>query len=749
MKVIAAAAGLVLATAVAFWDTRDFDFVNYDDQGYVTANPEVRGGLSVANARWAFTTGAMVNWHPLTWLSHMLDVELFGMEAGGHHLTSVVLHGLNTVLVFLLLNAATRAFWPSWTVAALFALHPLHVESVAWISERKDVLSTFFALLAFAAYGRYVRQPSAARYLAVGLALALGLMAKPMLVTLPFLLFLLDVWPLGRWRPAAGLSGLRPLVREKLPLFALVALSSAITFIVQQRGGAMRSLVGPSTRLGNAILSCTGYLERLVWPLDLTCFYPMQLPLPMGRVIASALGLLAVTALALRVGSRHPYVPVGWLWFVGGLVPVLGLLEVGPQVMADRYTYVPALGVFVIVAFGGAELARRWRLPSAALAGATAAMLVACFLLTRVQVSYWRDSRTLFSHALAVTTENYIAHTNLGAALAEAGESAEAIAHFEESLRIKPTFFHPRRALARELARTGRREEAVAQYREVARLIADDPQQLPALGATLLEDGEIAEAMPLFDQVVRLTPEDPKAHLNLGLALLKQGDAESALPRFAEALRLDARDAEAAYGLGNALAAVGRTDEAIVRYREAVALASERADVRNNLGVALADAGRDEEAAVQYREAIDHDPAYVDPRINLAAVLRRAGRLDDARAELETALHAAPEHPDAHYMLGNVLAQLGRLDDAAGHYVAALKARPAYAEAANNLGLVLAAQGRLAEAIGRYTEALAMEPGFAQAYYNRAVAYRQQGEPALASADHARARVLDPRTPEL
>jgi protein O-mannosyl-transferase len=750
VQVLLVAAALALLTFAAFWDVRGFAFTNYDDPGYVTGNTQVEAGLTLATVRWAFTTDAMANWHPLTWLSHMLDVELFGLDAGRHHLTSLVLHVANTVLLLVVLVAATGALWRSAMVAALFALHPLHVESVAWVAERKDVLSTMFGLLALSAYVGQVRRPSPLRYGMVCVAFGFSLLAKPMLVTLPFLMLLLDVWPLGRKPIGGGWRRLWPLVGEKIPLVLLAIAASVVTAVAQHGGGAVRSTAEMPivARLENACIAYASYLAKAVWPVDLACFYPLRLPLPLGRVAFSAALLVVLSSVVARLAPRRPYLAVGWLWFLGMLVPVIGLVQIGPQAMADRYTYVPAIGLFVMLVWGAADLVPPWPARRLVLGLAAGVVLVSCFWLTRVQVSYWRNSRTLFEHAIAVTAPNHIAQLSLGVALAAEGREGEALDRYREALRIVPRYPEAHQLLAEALERTGNADEAMRHYRAWLELRPRDAGAQVAVGLALRRRGELAAARARFEEAVRLAPSSAPAHTALGLALGDEGRSEDAIRQFEEAIRLDPTSTDPSYDLALALLTAGRNDDAITRFRDVLRLDATHAEAHANLGVALADVGRASEAAEEYRAAISLAPAYADPHINLASLLQQGGRIDEALAELQAALAIDPQQADAHSMLGSLLAESGRLDDAIAHYRAALSARPQFAEAANNLGLVLAAQGKIDEAIARFSDAVRIAPRFAPAHYNRAQAYRRKGDSAAADADLAEAHALDPRTPE-
>lgn len=511
---------LMVLTTVAFWHLPENDFINYDDNLYVTENLQVQGGLSRAGLLWAMTATAAGNWHPLTWLSHMLDWQLFGAKAGGHHLTSFILHVFNTLLLFLVLVRFSQRLWPSALVAALFALHPLHVESVAWASERKDVLSTCFWLLTMWAYLRYVERPGKWHYLLVMVCFTLGLMAKPMVVTLPFVLLLLDYWPLKRWpqrraatgRPGRGkppsqpASGQAPwrLIWEKIPLLFLAALSCLITLLVQKQAMPGIDLLPPAIRLANAMVAYVTYLGKLFWPLNLSVFYPYQTnTLAWWQPVAAALLLASLSGLVIRWGRKFPYLPVGWFWYLGTLVPVIGLVQVGEQAMADRYTYIPLIGIFIILAFGAADLAAGRRRRQVVLTASCGLALLACLVLTWRQVGYWQNSITLFGRALAVTKDNYLAYDKMGLAYDEQGRPDQAIEMYRQTIRLSPKFFDAYNNLAIDLA----------------------------------DRGEITAAIPLFQEAIRLRPDLDRPYFNLGKAYLQQGRVEQAREMFAMAIK--------------------------------------------------------------------------------------------------------------------------------------------------------------------------------------------------------------------
>jgi tetratricopeptide (TPR) repeat protein len=580
---------LLALTAVVYARTTRFDFVNFDDADYLTGNRHVQEGLTRASLAWAFTSTRSANWHPLTWLSHMLDWRLYGARAGGHHATSVALHLANTLLLLVALSRLTGLFWPSAFVAALFAVHPLHVESVAWISERKDVLSTAFGLLALSAYARYAQSLLWRHYLAVLLGYALSLMSKPMWVTFTFLLLLLDCWPLGRLPYLTGCkTGARawPVIREKIPFLALSLVSCAVTYWAQRKGGAITPVTALpiESRIENALTSYAAYLEKLLWPSGLACFYPFPREAPgAARVFAMLAVVAAVTFLSLRARRRHPYLAVGWFWYLGMLVPVIGLVQVGSQAMADRYTYIPSAGIFLMIAWGVSSL----RAPSAPLWLPASAVTLALAALGWVQVGYWRDSETLFRRALAVTSENSFAHNNLGVALMNEGKLDEALAHYQESVRIDGDRFNPRFNLGRALARKGRLDEAVAEYSQAIRLKPDYADAYSELCAALARLLRGDEAVAACRKALEIDPEHAAAYNNLAVALVFGGDLDGARQAYGEAIRLNPDYYEARSNLGALLARQGSLDEAIVQFREALGVQPSYRSASNNLIRAL------------------------------------------------------------------------------------------------------------------------------------------------------------------
>jgi tetratricopeptide (TPR) repeat protein len=538
--------GLCLAavTIATYWPVSRFGFVNYDDPYYVYENPHVSSGLTAQGIVWAFTTHYCSNWHPLTWLSHALDCQLFGLDPRAQHLVNLLLHVANTLLLFQILFRTTAAPWRSAFVAGVFALHPLHVESVAWIAERKDVLSTLFWMLTVWAYVRYVEHfravdPQSRKYYRLALLFfALGLASKPMLVTLPFVLLLLDYWPLGR-APQLQMNGLVPLFKEKVPFFVLTILSCAVTFWAQHAGGAVESFerLPVGYRVANATVSYLRYAAKTVWPHRLAVFYPQGL-WPMWTIIAAGALLVAVTIWVRASARRQPQFLVGWLWYLGTLVPVIGFVQVGRQSMADRYTYVPMIGLLIMIA---------WSIPSSIasqpwakrLFALTAAILLgACVILCRQQISYWQNSETLFRHALTITPSNATALNNLGSALERAGRVKEAFGQFEEAVRLNPGDWRAQFNLGTTLLSLGRIQNAIPHLQRAAEMKPDLPAVRNALGVAFLNAADIEKAKAEFERVLELDPSSADAHYNLGLVLRRMGKTEEAVAHFEKAVQL-------------------------------------------------------------------------------------------------------------------------------------------------------------------------------------------------------------------
>lgn len=591
----AIAAALTLVTLAIYAQVIGHHFISLDDPTYIQENPMVNRGITLAGLGWAFTTSHATNWHPLTWISHMIDCQLFGTNAGRHLLVNALIHVANTLLLFWFLLRTTHSRWPSALVAALFALHPLHVESVAWASERKDTLCAFFGLFSLIAYVRYVKAPSTSRYACTALTLALGLLAKPMLVTWPFVMLLVDYWPLRRFRAAGGtrpgaprsrhaVTEMWPLVREKLPLFGLAAASAIITLTAQSSGGAVRTLAAApvALRLSNALVSYAKYFLLAFWPNDLAVYYPFA-GISAWQIIGAAFLLIGITGFCFLQRRIRPYLIVGWLWFLGTLVPVIGLVQVGGQSMADRYFYIPSIGLFIAVVFGLADIARSWRVAPLISGGIAAGVLIVLATLTNAQIQRWSDSFTLFEHTLAVTPPNLHIEYNLGMAMGAASRYDEAAAHFEKALQIDPNFY----------------------------------DGLVGMGVTRALQDRLPEAIEYYQTAIRSQPEAPKAHMQLAQALWKQNRDEAAVEEMRHALQFAPKDADIRADFGLALALAGRLPEAIEQLHAALRLNPNNAEVHNNLGLVLLASGKARESIPEFEEALTLNPELKGAADNL------------------------------------------------------------------------------------------------------------------------------------
>ncbi len=620
----AAAAVLILAAAGIYFGVWQFDFVNFDDPLYVTANRHVRSGLSAETIRWAFTDATAVTnyWAPLTWISFLIDFELYGTHAGGYHLTNLLLHIANTLLLFRLLRAMTGALWKSAFVAALFCVHPLHVESVAWVTERKDVLSTLFWFLTMAAYAAYARRPGPLRYLATAASLLLGLMAKPMLVTLPFALLLLDWWPLHRLQRLSDGRALLRLVGEKIPFFMMIAVVGFVAFAAQKAGGAVKStaLYPMDVRTANVLIAYLWYLYKTLWPAGLAVVYPY--PAAPSAATAALCGflLLAASVGAVAAGRRFRYLPVGWFWYLGTLVPVIGWVVIGQYAVADRYSYVPLTGIFIIVAWGASDLLSDRGKTNVALPAAALASLMALSATAFLQVRHWQDSVTLFEHALSVTEGNFQAHNNLGRTLSEQGRIEEAQHHFERALQIQPGYRLARMNLATIQARTGKPEAALENFRKVLAAAPRDVPTLYNLARLLVDMGEDDRAESFLRQAIELDPDHVDALRLLSVLSHRRGKMAEAESYIRRALALAPGDVQIQVAAGELLMARGKAEEggALVARAISESLSAEKA------------------LAPEVRRAIIH----------LCRSLAAQGKTDAARQLVESALRADPQHPD-------------------------------------------------------------------------------------------------------
>ena len=651
-------AGLAALTVAAFWPVTRAGFVNIDDPTYISSNARVQQGLTWENVQWAFTTFHFSNWHPLTWLSYLLDCDLFGVNPRAMHCVNLGWHIANVLLLFGLLKRTTGATGSSALVAALFAVHPLHVESVAWISERKDVLSTFFWIASTWAYAEYVKARCAGWYTAAVVLCTLGLMCKAMLVTLPFALLLLDFWPLGRveLRAPGWVRQLGKLAFEKLPFIVLASIVSYLTYLAQHAGESVVSFepLSLSQRVENVFVSYARYLGKTFWPVNLAVYYPHPVEWPTVQVIGSLLLLVALSSAALLRAHRWPFLFAGWFWFLGTLVPVIGLVQVGGQSLADRYAYVPSIGLFIAIVW----LARAitLRVSQAVLVVAGSAIVLGCGILTFHQSTHWRDSLALFNHALRVTPRNGVVLNNLGSALLDAGRTAEAEQRFREALDLDPK----------------------------------DPWALGNVGNTLLREGKPDEALALYERARRFKPNTPELYLNAGLAWMNKGKFTNAVAHYERALELNPFYLDAHINLGNALMAIGQTAAATVHYSRVVELNPRHGGAHYNLGHAMLAQDRPAEAVKHFSTAIRLDNKLPDAHRHLATAFQRLGEFDKARQSLERAIALAPANGVLQAELGALLAQSGRPREAIKAYQRALELSPDFVGAMNNLAWLLA-----------------------------------------------------------
>ena len=682
---------LVLATLIAFGQVGNHGFVNLDDNVYITENPHIQNGITVQGLRWAFTTGHASNWHPLTWMSHMLDVQLFGLKPQWHHLTNLLFHIFNVLLLFFVLNKMTKALWQSAFVAALFALHPLHVESVAWVAERKDVLSTFFWMLTLIAYGYYAGNPRLKSYLVVMAIFALGLMAKPMLVTLPFVLLLLDYWPLERFgkrelanavrkevsspvsaRKKKGKTGkqtrkvtveiekpatrefqwalLRPLVLEKIPLFVLMALSCAATYIAQAQGGAVASIevFALHIRIANAFVSYLIYIIKTICPYNLAVYYPHPASLPLWQVLGAVLFLVAITSTVIWASKRFPYLPVGWLWFSGTLVPVIGIVQVGGQALADRYTYIPSIGLFIMAAWGIPEIFKKRRYAKEVLAASSALYLLWLFFLTLTQAGYWRDSITLYDHTLNITENNSLIYNNRAKVFQDLGNYTRAIADYDRAIQIN----------------------------------SNDARAFNNRGNAWSSLGNHARAIEDFDRALAINPLHAGAYNNRGLVYNVLGNYTRAIQDFDKAIDIDHKSAQFFNNRGFGYAVLGKNSRAFEDFNMAIEIDPHYAEAHYNLGIFYQNSGKYRHAIDYYDKAIENNTAYkVDVFCNRGTAYGSLGDQKKAIEDYGRAIDIDPKYANAYFKRGVAYGELGNQLRAVQDFDKAIEINPGYASA--------------------------------------------------------------------
>ena len=692
-RLIASAVCILLVGVVwiAFGQTLHHEFVNYDDDSYVYANPRIINGLTPGNVQWAFTHVHAANWHPLTTISHMLDCQLYGLPPFGHHLTNILFHAAAAILLFFALRQLTihgrvrppgapktadastvRSYqvWASAFVAALFAVHPLRVESVAWVAERKDVLSGVFFMLTLLAYARYARGDRFAlgRYITVLVFSALGLMCKPTLVTLPFVLLLLDYWPLRRTEKSDARGHRRmawsPLIVEKIPLFVLSAASCVATILAQKEAFAPIRAVPLQERLANAVVAYVEYMGQAIYPAHLAVLYPYpEAGLSIAEVVFALLVLVTISVIFFVWRKTYPFALIGWLWFLGMLVPMIGIVQVGSQPMADRYTYLPQIGLYILTTWGAIELFKSWRHKREVLA--VVALLIVGALITRsyFQSAYWRDSETLWRHTVDVTSRNYIAENNLAGTLLERGQFNEAIADYREALEIKPDVAQVQSNLGNALVQQGEVEEAIVHLQKALQIDPTYAEAYNYMGNAAIKKGQAAEAIVYYQKAVQLNTSYADAYNNLGVAFLRSGHVDQAIADYKKAVAINPGSAEMQYNLGNALAQKGNWADAIACYQ--AALSTERdsakaAKIRNNLGGVLEKLGRSDEAIEQFSQALQNNENYPEAHCNLARILAQQGHRDEAVAHLKQALQLRPGYEQARKQLRELGVPIGQ-----------------------------------------------------------------------------------------
>ena len=672
---------LAVITFAVFWQVHNFDFTNYDDDLYVYENTHISSGLTLSNIGWVFTNEHVGNWHPLTGLSHMLDCQFFGLKSSWHHLVNLLFHIANTLLLLTVLKRMTGELWQSTFVAALFAIHPLHVESVAWISERKDVLSTLFWILTIGAYFRYAEKRSAGWYTLAIVLFAMGLMAKPMLVTLPFVLLLIDYWPLNRL-DINNRNQIYRCVCEKIPFFILSAVSSVITFVVQKNTGAVSKIEALPLimRTANAAISYGKYIGKMFWPANLAAFYPYQEDkLQTWQVFAVAVLLIIITICVVRLAARHRYLPVGWFWFMGTLVPVIGIVQAGSQALADRYTYVPLIGLFIVVAWGLPELFKNWRYQKIVLTLLALVTLLALSVCTWLQTGYWNNTMSLFEHALRVTNGNYMAHNQLGNAYFAADEIDHAISAYNKAIEINPKDPWSYYNRGNIYISKGQYDLAIFDYNKAIEINPSDSDSYRERGAAYYSKGEIDHAISDYNKAIEINPKFAEAYHCRGNAYYRANVIDPALADYNKAIELDQDNAEAYYNRGTVyLQAIGQFDLAIDDYNKAIEINPTYVDAYSNRGIAYYSKREYDRAISDYNKAIEINPRYADAYNNRGnAYAHGKKQFDVAISDYNKALEIKPELVEAYWGKARACEIAGRKTEAIEAYKAFIQYAPA------------------------------------------------------------------------
>lgn len=731
---------LFVSTAALYYRVGNYDFINYDDDKYVSQNSYIKSGFTKETVKWALTSFDEATWQPLTWLSFMIDKKIYGMNPGGFHLTNVFLHILNTLLLFFILLKSTKAPFKSGFAAALFAIHPLHVESVAWVTERKDVLSTFFGMLSILIYLGYAKHKNIYNYIFALLFFCFGLMSKPMLVTLPFLLLLMDYWPLNRIQYETALnktnapffSRFNALLLEKTPFLLIALISCVITFSVQKAGGAVSALeaIPLATRILNAIVSYGAYVYKIFLPLNLAVIYPYTLEIPLWQVVSSVLLLSAVSIFSIYKAKSHPYIIVGWLWFLGSLVPVIGLVQIGAHKMADRFTYIPLIGIFIIISFGTPHLSANFKSNKRILPVLAVITLFLLSLLSFRQIGYWENSKTLFTHAVKVTRQNKVAHNNLGVALFDEKDVEKAIFHYNKALEIDPRFIYALNNMGRALYEKKDFKGATDYYKKAIDINPHFTEAQNNLAVSREKTGNFTEAYDLYKAALEKNPNNIDAYYNLGILLEKMNNIEASINHYKKALLIDPNHKDAHFNLANIYKKTGDANNAAIHYNKTIQIQPDYKEAYNNLGVLMGMQNKLDPAIRYFEKAIEIDADFADAHNNIGLTLIRKGDVSKAIFHYKEALRINPDFKNARNNL-NAAKQLNiqenDIDYKINETLTDLEKNPDSYELNSRLGNFYAMKKDINKAIPYFEKAISIEPQNLSGLENIAISHAMNG----------------------
>ncbi|MBA4366423.1 MAG: hypothetical protein C0403_02160 [Desulfobacterium sp.] len=727
---------LIVTTLAVYWQVNEFEFVGLDDALYVADNPHTKEGLSYQNIKWAFTEATEITnyWAPLTWISIIVDYELYGMNAGGYHITNLIFHILNSILVLLVFNKMTGKLWHSSFLAVMFAIHPLHVESVAWMTERKDVLSTFFWLLTMWFYASYAKLPGTGRYLLVIICFFLGIMAKPMLVTLPFVLLLLDFWPLSRLEPSLSVSALQKnflLLLEKMPLLIIIFIVSFSAFFFQEKGGVLPSLelIPLYLRIENVLVSYTGYLWKMLWPFGLCAIYPYPNDIPNWQVIISFTILSSISLISIRTIKKAPWFTFGWFWYLGILVPVIGIVVIGPHAMADRYTYIPLIGIFIIISWGLPELITQLKFRTAYLGISVCLLSLILMLIAWIQVGYWRTSYTLFQHALEVTQKNPLAHDGMANALAKYGHVDESIKHYEKSIMLYPHSAEVHSNLGVALFKTGKTKEAIQHYKTAIQLKPDFVRAWNNLGNAHKKNGQFDEATVCFAKAIKLEPNSAVINYNFGSLLLEKNKLKEAEHYFQKAIQLNPSfAADANNNLGKIYMQMNEMEKAVQSFLLALQNNPNQAKTHYYLGDAYTKSGKLDEAMTHFSKAVKIEPDFADAQVAFKQVSDLNKQFNESLKTIEKEIQDDPKNPNLFFQLGKLYEQTNKFDQAIIAYQNSIELQPDFIPALNKIGILYATQNNYKYAIDAFKTIVSIKPEMNSSYYNIACLYSKQND---------------------